>query len=259
MRHLLLVLTLCAGPCLAAAPGCPEHFAGGKPPDVPARLGRGARELCFRAFAVLHSPVSRTALYSAEHLTAERIRAARQTPRDSEFRAEPSLPREERGELSDYARSGFDRGHLAPSGDMPDPEAQQESFSLANIVPQAPALNRGLWEGIESAVRTLAVREGELYVVTGPVFAGDNLEAVGDVLVPTSLWKAVLDPRRGMAAAYIVPNRDDADWRAVSMAELRGITGLQVFPGRSLRRLRLPDPTPTRPGNRHSGRSGDSR
>lgn len=250
MRHLLLIVLLAAGPALAAPTGCPEHFAGGKPPEVPARLAQGARELCYQAFVVLHSPLSRTALYSAEHLTAANVRLARQTPRDSEFHAEPALPREERAELSDYARSGFDRGHLAPSGNMPNPEAQQESFSLANIVPQAPQLNRGLWEGIESAIRTLALREGELYVVTGPVFEGDSLETVGDVLVPTSLWKAVLDPGRRQAAAYVAPNRDDAQWRAVSMAELRRITGLTVFPGLSVRRLRLPDPTPTRPGAR---------
>ena len=250
MRYLLLIALLAAMPAQAAPTLCPEHFAGGRAPDVTPRLAAGARALCFQAFAVLHSPVSRTALYSAEHLTAARIRAARNTPRDSEFHAERALPPGERAELSDYARSGFDRGHLAPSGDMPDPNAQEESFSLANIVPQAPALNRGLWEGIESAVRTLALREGELYVVTGPIFEGAELDRVGDVLVPTSVWKAVLDPRRGRAGAYVAGNRDDAGWRSVSMAQLRRLTGLDVFPGVSAWRLRLPDPTPTRPGAR---------
>ena len=133
---------------------------------------------------------------------------------------------------------------------MADPASQQESFSLANIVPQAPALNRGLWEGIESAVRTLALKEGELYVVTGPIFSGNDLEAVGNVLVPNSLWKAVLDPRRGRASAYVVENRGGADWRSVSMAQLRRLTGITVFPGASPWRLRLPNPTPTRPGAR---------
>ena len=250
MRRLLLIALLAALPAKAAPTLCPEHFAGGQAPNVAPRLATGVRALCFRAFAVLHSPISRTALYSAEHLTAARIRSARNTPRDSEFRAERALPPGERAELSDYARSGFDRGHLAPSGDMPDPVSQEESFSLANIIPQAPALNRGLWEGIESAVRTLAVREGELYVVTGPIFAGAELDQVGDVLVPTSVWKAVLDPRRGRASAYVAENRDDASWRSVSMAQLRRLTGVDVFPGVSAWRLRLPNPTPTRPGAR---------
>ncbi|WP_407927568.1 DNA/RNA non-specific endonuclease [Belnapia mucosa] len=58
-------------------------------------------------------------------------------------------------------RSGFDRGHMAPSGDMAPLEGQAESFSLANLVPQNPGSNRCLWEGTESAVRELALQEGE--------------------------------------------------------------------------------------------------
>ena len=42
---------------------------------------------------------------------------------------------------------------MTPSGDMPDEAAQQERFSLANIVPQTPELNRGIWERIERRVQ----------------------------------------------------------------------------------------------------------
>jgi endonuclease G len=233
----------------AAPTPCPEHFAGGQAPDlINPRLAAGTRVLCFTEFAVLHSALTRTPLYSAEHLTAEQIEAARNTPRESEFHAEPRLPPDERAELADYARSGFDRGHMAPSGDMPDPGSQQESFTLANMVPQAPRLNRGLWEGIESAVRTLAERRGELYVVTGPIFKGGQLATVGHVVVPTYVFKAVLDPRRRAAAAYVTENVDDATWTPVSMAQLADLTGIDVFPSLPPRArnamMRLPTPTP---------------
>lgn len=215
-RLSLLAILLLSGPARAAVP-CPEHFAFGQPPALTdPRLAGGARALCYQAFAVLHSGATRTPLFAAERLTARRIRAARGIERDSSFHAEPSLPPAERAELADYARSGWDRGHLAPSGDMPDSEAQQESFSLANIVPQAPELNRGLWEGAESAVRTLAVRRGEIYVVTGPVFEGAQVRALnGRVLIPTSVFKAVLDPRLRRAGAYLAPNVEGAGWRLV--------------------------------------------
>ncbi len=151
---------------------------------------------------------------------------------------------------------------MAPSGDMPDTEAQQESFTLANMVPQAPKLNRGIWEGIESAVRTLAERRGELYVVTGPIFKGDQLATVGHVVVPTFVFKAVLDPRSRSAAAYVTENTDDSSWTAVSMAQLTRLTGIDVFPALTPRArtamLRLPEPTPhgygDRPGRNHRSR-----
>ncbi len=233
----------------AATTACPEHFAAGQAPDlVNPKLAAGARPLCFQAFAVMHSALTRTPLYSAEHLTADRIEAARGTPRTGEFHPEPALPPDERADLSDYARSGFDRGHMAPSGDMPDESAQQESFTLANMVPQAPKLNRGVWEGIESAVRTLAQQRGELYVVTGPIFKGGELATVGHVVVPTYTFKAVLDPRSRSAAAYVAENTDEAAWTAISIAQLTRLTGINVFPALSpnARRatLRLPEPTP---------------
>ena len=233
----------------AASSNCPEHFAGGQAPDLlNPRLAQGSRPLCFRAFAVLHSAATRTPLYSAEHLTDARVASARGLPRDSEFHAEPALPDRERAELPDYARSGFDRGHMAPSGDMPDAESQQESFSLANMVPQAPKLNRGIWEGIESAVRKLAEREGDIYIVTGPIYQGTNLQQVGNVLVPTHVFKAVLNPQRQLAAAYVAKNVDSSPWAAVSMRQLADLTGMDVFPLLPDRAkasvLRLPTPTP---------------
>jgi endonuclease G, mitochondrial len=140
------------------------------------------------------------------------LASARATPRQGRFHDDERLPPDDRAVLSDYTRSGYDRGHMTPSGDMPSAEAQQQSFSLANIVPQTAALNRNLWEGIERAVRHLAERQGKLYVVTGPLFQGTQLQALkGRVLIPTATWKAVYDPAAPGAAAYgaqTVPSRD---------------------------------------------------
>ena len=243
---LVLAILLLAAPARAQPVQCPEDFAGGRPPALlNARLRTGTRLLCYQAFAVLHSALTRTALWSAEHLTADRVSAASQLPREGKFHSEKRLPPAERANLSDYVRSGFDRGHLSPSGDMATPESQQDSFSLANMVPQAPQLNRNLWAAIEEAVRKLARQDDSLYVVTGPVFQGAQLQQLrGRVLVPTAVYKAVYDPARGRGAAYLCPNENDATCQTVSLTQLAQSTGINPFPGVALASTPLVLPTP---------------
>lgn len=251
---LAVLLGLSATP--AAAESCPGLFAGRHAPVLTnAKLATRTQALCFDAFAVLHSGVTRTPLYAAEHLTRDGIAAARQVARDDSFHEETRLPPEARAHLEDYVRSGFDRGHLAPAGDMPTIEAQAESFSLANMVPQDRTLNRGLWSDIEEGVRRLATRRGSIYVVTGAVFSGDSVQEIGGgVLVPTQLFKALYDPRTGEAGAYLVANAAGRDWQGVSLDALRSVAGIDVFPDLpsavKARAMTLPDP---HAGSRGSG------
>src|SRR3954453_4154228 len=90
-RSLAAALLLAPAPVLAQ--GCPEHFAGGTIPALTnPRLAADTTPLCYRAFAVLYSGLSRTPLYAAEHLTAARIEAARRVDRVDAFHEEPRLP-----------------------------------------------------------------------------------------------------------------------------------------------------------------------
>lgn len=216
-----------------AAETCPALFADGHAPVlVNPKLAVRTVPLCFSAFAVLHSGLTRTPLYAAEHLTRASVADARGVARDDSFHEEPRLPDGARASLEDYVRSGYDRGHLAPAGDMPSGPAQAQSFSLANIVPQDRAMNRGLWSDIEESVRRLAIRRGSLYVVTGAIFSGASVRQIGGgVLVPTQMFKALYDPVRGEAGAYLAQNADVRDWRAVSIADLQASAGIDVFPG----------------------------
>src|SRR3954453_2035626 len=185
---------------------CPQFFAGGQPPAlVNSRLAQRTTLLCNDAYAVLASGVTHGPIWSAERPTAATVAAARDTVRESQFYPDPRLPAADQAQLEDYRRSGFDRGHMTPSGDMPDGQAQQQSFSLANMVPQTPELNRGVWAGIETAVRDLAARQGELYVVTGPAFQAQQLQSIGPggVLVPSATWKAIYSPQGGGTGVYV--------------------------------------------------------
>ncbi|ALS63703.1 DNA/RNA non-specific endonuclease [Pandoraea apista] len=221
------------GDAFAAATACGDHYWAGTAPDITnAAMTRNAREVCFSAFGVMHSGVTRTPLWSAERLTRAGLSDARQISRVNNFHAESRLPPGERAELRDYVRSGYDRGHMAPSADMPDAQAQSESFSLSNMVPQNSENNRYLWAGIESSVRKLAQDRGELFVLTGPLFKGKTITQVGNrVMVPTQLYKVVYDPRRKQAGAYLVANEATGDYSVVSVAELETLAGIDFFPG----------------------------
>jgi len=213
---------------------CTDHFVGGDAPRFTnQKLAADTRELCFNVFTVMHSGITHTPLWSAEHLESGNVAAAQQLSRENSFHPETRLPAGERAELADYARSGFDRGHMAPNGDMPDRDSQYDSFSLANMVPQNGENNRHLWAAIEGAVRKLAKRDGELYVVTGPAYLGSEVKRVGKVLVPTHLYKLVWDPRRQAGAAWFVENSADAKVNVVPIPELERIIGIDLLPALS--------------------------
>ncbi|MBB3952605.1 DNA/RNA endonuclease G (NUC1) [Aureimonas jatrophae] len=152
--------------------------------------------------------------------------------RTDRFHAEKVLPHSERSELSDYRKSGFDRGHMAPSGNMPDAASQADSFSLANMIPQNHRLNTGVWSQIEETVRDVATLDGEAWVVTGPLFIGGDIQAIGanNVLVPTTVWKAVYDPARQGAAVYVADNDNSPNCRILSVDAFRTMSGIDPFP-----------------------------
>jgi endonuclease G len=230
-RAVFISLAFCASSVLAGT-ACPQHFTEGQPPVISnPKLKPRTREVCFAAFALLHSGISRTPLYSAEHLTRARLEEAKTLSRRDSFHAESTLPPSERAELGDYARSGYDRGHMSPNADMPTRSSQAESFSLANMVPQVHANNAGVWAGIEGAARQLATSEGEVYVVSGPAFIGDDIQRVGNVLVPTHLWKVLYSPRQRRAGAYLITNDETRAYSAVTVTDLEKMIGISLLPG----------------------------
>lgn len=232
LSRVLFLLFVLAASALAGESACPEHFLEGVAPDfLRQEMALQTRELCNAGYEVMHSGLSKTPLWSAEHLTRERLAQAKGLPRVNKFRADGRIPSAERAELADYARSGFDRGHLAPSADMPTADSQLESFNLSNIVPQHPKNNRTLWGRIEAGVRREAMRRGTLYVVTGPLFAGESGPALqGRVRIPDYLFKAIYDPQRQEAGAYLVVNGEAERSESISIAGLEKRLGIDLFP-----------------------------
>jgi endonuclease G len=127
---------------------------------------------------------------------------------------------------------------MAPAGDMTTPQAMEQSFSLANMVPQAPVHNRGTWaQSVERATRKFAARAGgDVYVITGPVFAPTIAQSPsigpGKVHVPAYLFKLVYDEASNRAWAYWQANADATRGsQPISYAELVLRTGVVFLPG----------------------------
>lgn len=214
---------------------CRQFFAGGQSPTVPPQPM--LRPLCFDAFAILHSGQTKTPVFVAQKLNRALLERG-DTPRKDRFYAEARLPRAERAELDDYRRSGYSRGHMAPAGDMPDPAAMAQSFSLANMVPQSSRHNGGAWSRVEQDTRAFARRaRGDVYVITGPVYQ-DGAPSIGPnrVRVPQYLFKLVYDEARQRAWVHWHANHDDSrGGTPISYQELVQRTGIEFLPGTALR------------------------
>lgn len=169
------------------------------------------------------------------------------TPRQDDYRPDPALPAGwYQVQDNDYSGSGYDRGHMCPSGDRTNSVPNNSAtFLMTNFVPQLSANNQGPWEELESYCRTLAAQGNEIYIVTGP-YGSIGTIAQGRVTVPQYTWKVVLVIPNGTndlarinkgtrAFGQIVPNfpplNINAPWRQyrVTVDAVEQLTGYNFF------------------------------
>lgn len=137
----------------------------------------------------------------------------------------------------DYAKSGYDRGHLAPAADMGWSEtAMKESFYFSNMSPQLPGFNRGIWKKLEGLVRSWAIENDTIYIVTGPVLT-EGLPTIGNnkVSIPKYYYKVILDyTEPGIhGIGFIMANESSQGPLqnfAVSIDSVETFTGIDFFP-----------------------------
>jgi endonuclease G len=100
--------------------GCEEYAKLGMP-------GKNGELLCRKGYLLAHDSKNKTPIWVIEHLTAEKVKGT--IPRYNKFMPDPDLEEGERAELSDYTKSGYDKGHMAPAADMRwDQQAMEECF-----------------------------------------------------------------------------------------------------------------------------------
>ena len=185
---------------------CKDLFPGQKIPSTQ-QVGR---DLCFDSFAIYYSPSDKKPIYTVEKLSREQLLTPH-PKRTNQFYEEARLPLAERSLLSDYRGSGYDRGHNAPAGDMTNERSMAQSFSLANMMPQARQNNQGIWaKNVEEPTRLYVKRAAsDVYVFTGST---GNSGSIGSsrVTIPSHLYKLVYDPSKNLAWAYWIENTNEA-------------------------------------------------
>ena len=128
--------------------------------------------------------------------------------RENNFIADPDAERlGDIAELVDYAKNGYDRGHLVPAEDLQrDQSIMNETFLLSNVAPQDPSFNRGIWKRLENRVRAWTQKKGNLNICVGPIYSGP-VKTIGPnkVRVPDAFFKIVMDGKRNVIA-FIMPN-----------------------------------------------------
>lgn len=92
---------------------------------------------------------------------------------------------------SDYTGSGYDRGHMCPSADRSDAEANNiETFLMSNMQPQTPKLNRQTWRLLEEYTRAQVKKNQEAYIIAGCY--GDKGQIKNKVTIPTNCFKIIV-------------------------------------------------------------------
>ena len=161
-------------------------------------------------YTVSYNSDYRVANWVAYELTSTEAKS-KKNERSNKFVRDPQV-KGASAENGDYTRTGYDRGHLAPAGDMKwSAKAMRESFYLSNITPQKPGLNRGVWKDLEEQCRMWATDNGALLIATGPVLTPD-LKRLGKnrVAIPKLFYKVIctVQNNRYEAIGFLFENRD---------------------------------------------------
>lgn len=205
--------------------------------ELPRCLGRVSQQIIrHEGYTVSYNSDYRVANWVAYELTSAESKS-KQHERSNKFVRDPQV-KGASAENGDYTRTGYDRGHLAPAGDMKwSAKAMRESFYLSNITPQKPGLNRGVWKELEEQCRMWAADNGALLIATGPILTPD-LKRLGKnrVAIPRLFYKVIcmIQNDRYEAVGFLFENRDYGNTSLRSLMipvdSVEKVTDIDFFP-----------------------------
>lgn len=187
----------------------------------------------YEGFTVSFNPTHHVPNYVAWELTASEAQGS--VPRNNKFRADTDVygcPT-----LDDYRNSGYDRGHMAPAGDMKwSEQAMADSHYLTNICPQDHSINTGRWSALEKKCRQWVERDSALIIICGPILNDELSTTIGQsqVSVPERFFKIIFSPFSNppRAIGFIIPNHpttDGLESLVSTVDNIEAITGYDFF------------------------------
>jgi endonuclease G len=167
------------------------HLTFGNPSNATAAIASPTNYLMVKKqFAMSYHRFHGIANWVAWHLDSMWLGDVR---RSNDFRADSTLPEPwYRVHHNSYRRSGYDRGHMCPSGDRTNMQRDNSmTFLMTNMVPQAPNNNQGPWAALEIYCRDLVKQGKELYIYSGGYGSKGFLDS-GRVNIPERTWKVII-------------------------------------------------------------------
>lgn len=204
----------------------------------------GIVTLCYSGYALQYKDQYKIPLWTAEKLTKQRIKLGENGNRPAHFYPDPNLAKKFHTVITheDYVESHYDRGHVAPSRDMPLAD-RLESFYMSNIVPQTAENNRFIWANIEQISRCMVTKyKTEIYIVNVPVINLDKnkpqkklkTKTGKEIVIPNYMAKAIYIPQRNEIGVYLTKNnRSKTEYKVISINKLKELSHIDVFPSLS--------------------------
>ena len=145
-----------------------------------------------QVYTICYSYKMKGALFVAYTLDGNKVNSVniKKRPR---FYTEKNLPKRYRSYSKDYLHSGYDRGHLANDASFDySKKSVRKTYSMANIIPQAPIINRRTWIKAEKLERKVAVALGTVSVLNGVIYS-PNASRIGKhhITIPDAYWKMI--------------------------------------------------------------------
>lgn len=227
---LIMSVAMIPSMVFAAVQSCIEQA----PYGIPLTSKQSITTICRKAYVIGHDNNAKIPQWVSYMLSPNHTIGC--IKRSNSFVTDTTLPVGSRSELSDYAKSTYDTGHMANSADMAwDYDVERESFILSNMAPQLPEFNRGVWKRLEDQTRAWAVyRRSTILIYTGPIYNLRHDSTIGAtrVTIPHGFFKILVDTSTNEVLPFKFVHEASHEPLysfMTSLAEVQRLTGV-IFP-----------------------------